>query len=534
MNYDLGTYQGPWTQKQIVHLLRRTTFGAKLADIDHFKKRGLTLSLIELLQKQPTPSPSVIMKNNPDIQTELPIGSIWVDNIPKEYNYYRFLFVHVWWIEQIINQNRNITEKMVLFLENLTPINWEVTPDARFVYNNNKLRRDYALGNYKEYLKKMTIDPAMLYYLNNIVNEKNSPDENYARELQELFTLGKGSDSKYTEDDVIAAAKVLTGWRVNWDSATGYFEPYYHHTGDKQFSPFFKDKLIMGKSGAEGASELDELINMIFEQNEVAKFICRKLYIFFVHYNISPEVEENIITPLATIFRNSNYNFKPVLQKLFSSKHFYDDELIGSMIKSPVDMILGTARTLNFIYGYTVVNKDYNVSGTEIEQKYWNFRSLWDHCSYMGQALTGPPNVAGWPAYRQSPQYYQAWINADTLSWRAYTMRASSRPPGGYYHYPNLSFNWPKLISGLSDPSNPNKVVQELVNLLLTADLTIEDKNKLKVNYLLRGSTNDGVWTALWLNYTANPSNTTNYNAIRDRIVNLLESILMSPEYQLM
>ena len=137
----------------------------------------------------------------------------------------------------------------------------------------------------------VTKNAGMLIYLNGDKNAKTAPDENYARELQELFTLGKGPGSKYTEADVKAAARVLTGWRVERFGVTSYFDATRHETGDKVFSSFYNDTTIKGKSSAAGANETDELVDMIFQQNEVAMYLCRKLYRYFVYYDIDTTTE---------------------------------------------------------------------------------------------------------------------------------------------------------------------------------------------------------------------------------------------------
>ena len=184
----------------------------------------------------------------------------------------------------------------------------------------------------------------MLRYLNGYVNTASAPDENYARELQELFTLGKGPAVQYTEADVRTAARVLTGWRINTTNYTSYFDATRHDTAAKVFSSFYGGKTITGKTGAAGATETDELIDMIFLKDEVSKFICRRLYRWFVYYKIDAAVELNIIEPLAKIFRDNNYEIKPVMRALLQSEHFYDVLNQGCLIKSPVDLIVGHLR----------------------------------------------------------------------------------------------------------------------------------------------------------------------------------------------
>jgi uncharacterized protein (DUF1800 family) len=232
-------------------------------------------------------------------------------------------------------QERSIHEKMILFWHNHFSTEADTVRDARYLYKHHSLLRKFALGNFKTFVREMSIDPAMLVYLNGNKNTKTAPDENYGRELQELFTMGKGSDSKYTEDDVKAAAKVLTGYVVDALKIDYSFTPSRHDTSDKTFSAYYNNTVIKGKSGTDGILELDELINMLFQKEELSKFICRKIYQFFVHYDLNETVEKNVITPLAEIFRKNNFEITPVLSTLFKSQFFYDAQLYGAVIKSP-------------------------------------------------------------------------------------------------------------------------------------------------------------------------------------------------------
>jgi uncharacterized protein (DUF1800 family) len=187
----------------------------------------------------------------------------------------------------------------------------------------------------------------MLYYLNGRLNTKRAPDENYARELQELFTLGKGSGSKYTEDDVKQTARVLTGFTINPTTSpfSTSFVSANHDTGDKTFSSFYGNTVIKGRTGINaGMDELKDLLDMIFNVEEVSKFICRRLYKYFVYYELDSTIETNVIEPLAKVFRDNGYEIKPVLKTLFESEHFYDVWNRGAMIKDPLSHTVGYLR----------------------------------------------------------------------------------------------------------------------------------------------------------------------------------------------
>src|SRR5450432_870823 len=236
---------------------------------------------------------------------------------------------------------------MVLFWHNHFVTETNTVDNALFCYQYNMLLRRHALGNFKEFVRAITVEPAMLRYLNGYANSKKAPDENYGRELQELFTLGKGPGSHYTEEDVKAAARVLTGFTVQYKTFTSSFDPNRHDETDKQFSTAYGNRLIRGIKGKEGTMELDELLDMIFSQEEVSRFICRKLYRFFVYHNIDETTERDLIEPLAALFRKENYEIGPVLEALFSSQHFFDPANFGCMIKSPIDFTIGLCREYN-------------------------------------------------------------------------------------------------------------------------------------------------------------------------------------------
>ena len=349
----LTPYAGTFGTAELVHLLKRTLFGVKKADLEAFKNQTLSQVVATLLTAAPTPAPPINTYNDSTAtDPNVPAGQTWV-NAPYgdgTINARRYVSFKAWWTGLMLNQNRSITEKMALFWHNHFATETVDITDARFVYKHHALLRSLSLGNFKTLVKEVTLDPAMLRYLNGYLNTKTAPDENYARELQELFTLGKGPGSQYTEDDVKAAARVLTGYRTDANTISAYFDPTRHDTGIKQFSSFYGNAVITGKTGAQGAGELDELLNMIFSKDEVSKYLCRKLYRFFVYYDIDEATEANVITPMANIFRQNNYEIKPVLEALFKSEHFFDVLNRGCVIKSPIDFLVGHCREFGVVF----------------------------------------------------------------------------------------------------------------------------------------------------------------------------------------
>ncbi|MBU6324581.1 MAG: DUF1800 family protein, partial [Bacteroidetes bacterium] len=410
LSTGLAEYTGSFGRAELQHLLRRALFGVKKTELDTLSSYTLS-QVVDLLITPPAaaPAPPVNNYNATYADPNVALGATWV-NAPYTdgtLNFHRTMSFKSWWISQMLDQQPNISEKMVLFWHNHFATEINTVQDARISYLSNALLRKHALGNFKTLTREVTKDAGMLIYLNGALNSKAAPDENYARELQELFTLGKGPDSKYTEDDVKAAARVLTGWRINraGNPPNVYFDVTRHDTTNKQFSSFFGNKVITGRStSTAGEDELTDLLDMIFGQTEVAKYVCRRLYKYFVYYELTPEVETNVITPLADIFRNNNYDIRPVLSALLKSEHFFDPLNRACYIKSPMDHLVGYSREWNLVYP--------GASNPEMQYSMWN--TLRGFGQILGQDLGDPPNVAGWPAYYQSPQFYELWINSDS------------------------------------------------------------------------------------------------------------------------
>ena len=276
----------------------------------------------------------------------VPKGQTWVNGTYGDgtTNFFRGNSLKAWWLSNLLNQTRSIEEKLVVFWSNHFVTELRAGGGATAAYRLVELFRKHAFSPLRTLMIEVTKNPQMCHYLNGYLNTRFSPDENYARELQELFGVGKGRDSKYTEDDVKEAARVLTGLSIDWNAQVYKFYDVLHDTGDKQFSAFYGNKVIKGKTGMAGDQELDELVDMIMGTDECAKFICRKLYKYFVNYDLTADVETNIITPLADIYRSNNYNLKPVLDKLLKSEHFYETNIISAYIKTPLDLMVGFCR----------------------------------------------------------------------------------------------------------------------------------------------------------------------------------------------
>ncbi len=529
-NGRLGAYAGTWTENEVIHLLKRTLFGATKADIDYFKTRTFQQSVDEILNPTaPLPDPPVkeyatpVNATTPD--TNISQGSSWAldPNTDGTVNSLRIASFKKWWMGVMINQERSIREKMTLFWHNHFSTETNVISNAQFVFKHHLLLRTYALGNFKALVRAVTIDPGMLVYLNGERNTKNAPDENYGRELQELFCCGKGPDSLYTEADVKAAAQVLTGWTNNADTISSSFDIKRHDTTNKQFSAFYNNTVIQGKNSATaGDEELDAFLDMIFSTQEVAKYVCRRLYRWFVYYDIDSTVEANIISPLADIMRNNNYEIQPVLNVLLKSEHFFDVLARGCQIKSPVDLTVNMCREFNVVFQ----------PAGDYASNYGLYNYLVNSVANMQQDIGDPPDVSGWKAYYQAPQFYEMWINSDTLPKR--NQFTDTMIQSGY------TFNGKRMIvdgaafaKTLSNPGDPNQLIDDILKIIFRIDISETSKTQVKTDILLGGQTTDYYWTDAWNTYISTPSNLSNTTIVTNRLRDLLKYFMDLAEYQL-
>ncbi len=522
---DLTPYAGPWDFEHAAHLLRRVTFGVKKAQVDQLLALGSAQAAVDFVLDVPAtqPDPPVNNYNNDDFtDPDVPSGQTWVNAYPdftSGNEGYRIESWRGWWLNLMIDGEANIREKMTLFWHNHFATQTSEVFIGRLVYNYNRRLREGGLGNFKTLTRTITLDQMMLVYLNGYLNDKSAPDENYARELQELFTIGKDTPTQYTEDDVVAAARVLTGWRINPLSLDVYLDINAHDAGIKQFSSFYNNTIIQGSIN--GDAELDALLTMIFEKEEVALFICRKLYRFFVYYVIDQTVEDTIIAPLAQLFRDTNYDIKPVMETLLKSEHFFDAYNKGCYIKNPLDEVVGVLRNFN-----------QNIQAPTLLEG-WYMPLYLNYYTGGLQMLPGdPPNVAGWAAYRQAPMYYRNWITADTIRNRNIYSDALTllyiQTPGGY----QLKVDPVAFAAQFDHPEDPVQLVNDCVRLLLPMDLSAFKKFLLK-SILLSGQANDYYWTNAWNAYLANPNDVMAYETVRTRLALLCKYLMSLPEYQL-
>jgi uncharacterized protein (DUF1800 family) len=508
-------------------------FGATKADVDFFA--GMTMNqAVDFLLNVPAPPPAPPVKTYTssatagDPDAAIPLGSTWVNinttdggiESQRRQNFKN------WWVGLMLNQERNIREKLVLFWHNHFATETQEISRAIWCYQDNTVIRKNVLGNFKNFVKDISLDTGMLRYLNGYLNTKTAPDENYARELLELFTVGKGIDNAsapFVEADVKAAAKVLTGWQVNGTTNASIFTLSRHDITNKQFSSFFNNTQVTGRNTATaGDLELNDLLTMIFNTNEVSLNICRKLYRFFVYYEIDAATEANVIAPLAQLFRSSNYELLPVMATLFKSEHFFDALNQGCVIKTPLDVIIGMCREFKVQFP---VATDYSSN---------NF--MWQYLQTSANAqqmdIGDPPNVAGWAVYYQRPQFHEIWINSDTLPKRNQftdTMGAAGYTRSGK----NIKIDHTLFAASMPDPANPNALIRDSIKFLLALPLTQASMDQLKKDILLSGQSTDAYWTTAWNTFVTTPGNASNTAIVKSRLASLYQYLMRLAEYQL-
>jgi len=358
--------------EECTHLLARTSFGVTQKDLSRcLKDQNYETSIENLLlfsnmkKSEETPyfakdliRPSRRLKD---------VNATERSALKKELVKQK-IDIRLWWFNKMLTTNTPFEEKMVLFWHNHFASKLEKVVQPSLMYRQNQLFRKYALGNFGELLHKVVEDPAMLIFLDNRSNKKTHPNENLGRELLELFTIGEGH---YTEKDIKEVSRTLTGYGIDY-KYDFEFKKQIHDDGEKNIF------------GNKGNYDAHQMIDIVLQQDATAEFIVKKLWKSF----IGERYEENEVKRLAKIFRKNNYELKPLLRALFISPSFTDPSIKGKMIKSPVDFVVGTLRSLN---------------NTDLDR-----RVAYLYIRKLGEDLFDPPNVKGWPGGN-------SWINAHTL-----------------------------------------------------------------------------------------------------------------------
>lgn len=505
-------------------------------------------------------------------------------------------FFKGWFLAQMMSNGVNpdislqysAREKIVFFMHTvLTAITTKID-NSRALYFQNQLFRFFALDktadvkiNFRELTKKVSVDNAMLRLLDGNLNVNGSPNENYARELLELYTIGRGLEGHvpettqpgdyyvYREQDVQAAARVLSGWdfdnnftNIDLDtelrgrgrvkgSATNASA---HDNTPKTFSDRFDNHVIQrptdqvlfpGTNATEATclDEISQLIDMIYGKRETALNICRRVYRHFVYHTITEQIDNTIISQLADTFTAGGFKLQPVLEELFTSQHFYDaaggvtDDNFGGIIRSPLDLMIGTYRM------FEIQLPDYKTAPAEL---YEQTGAMISQLSTMGMNFYEPYDVAGYDAYHQFPIFHRSWISTNYLTQRyAFirelqgTMMEPGAPKIDAYQY---AFN--KVNS--ATVADARQLIMHLVTYWfpqsdnLTFDTAADTNAGLtaeRLNYFLTAflkspqidTDPEPVWTDRWLH----PEKYQEPEVVIGQLKNLFNALMQSPEYQL-
>ena len=539
------------------HLLRRASFVYSKTIIDQFSALTPSQALDLLLVNE---APILPLPYDPT-PTSAPDG-YWIESTitPSSFNAQirkRSIIAGWWWFNAI--NSPTLKYKLCHFLSTRFTVEKILCGASTYFYDHIRLLQFYATnGNYKSLAKKMTLDNAMLIYLNNTSNTKSAPNENYAREFLELFTIGKGPQiaagnyTTYTEQDVVQAARILTGFKTKGDrtvidTTTGIpkgYNAFSSHdttitepdtTSKKVFSSAFGNTSIASATDANSMdTELNAFVEMVFNQQATAKNICRKMYIYFVKSTISAEVETDIISPLATDLYNNGYNILPVLRRLLTSQHFYDlddsnakDETIGGIIKSPLQQISELVTYLKA----TLPSPEANPL-----EFYINFWNNFVHNTFLtgsNMILFDPDNVAGHSAYHQSPDFDKSWISSSTLIAR-YRLGESlldgvNRIQGNANIKAKINIS-EVIKSGnlISNASDAFTLTSELCNALFAQVPDTDRVNYFMNSFLLQGLA-PFYWTDAWSLYLSNNDN----SVVEPRLKLLVTNISNAPEAQI-
>jgi uncharacterized protein (DUF1800 family) len=354
------------------HLLSRTGFSTAEAEI----AKLATLTRQEAVAKVVVPADERALLPLPAWLEEKPLTQKSLAEKTREaqenyrkVNNERTMELRDWWVGNMLQTETPLAEKMTLFWHNHFATSQQKVRIAHLVYAQNMLFRKQALGNFGTLLRELSRDPAMLIYLDSVNSKKEAPNENFAREVMELFSLGEGN---YTEKDIKEAARAFTGWSVDRESGKYMFRRGAHDFGKKT---------IFGKTGN---FDGDQVIDLILARPEAAQFITRKLWREFV----SPTPDESEVKRLALVLQNSGYDLAKLMAAMLSSDAFFAADNRGVLIKSPVEFVVGTVKTFNV--------------------KPPNVRPFVLQIALLGQNLFLPPNVKGWPGG-------EVWINSASL-----------------------------------------------------------------------------------------------------------------------
>lgn len=585
----------PLGTKRALHLLRRCSFGVTKQDVDTTFANLTPQQAITALFRQTLPQPPLPI--NPQTNQEWVTTGLYA---PEQMDGDLQEAFKRWFLGQMLASGVTpaqrlayaARERIVFFLHTHFTTIQEKVGNSRSLYYQNALYRLFALDdmpppvlpdpapplelNFKNLSVKVSVDNAMIALLDGNLNVRGGVNENYARELLELYSIGRGLEGSlpptsgegdyivFTETDVQAAAKVLSGWTTDADRETGFttldeetglpkgvvrgnaLNASGHDTSVKIFSNRFggatiqADPLLLNNGVATEESALDEirqLIDLIYAQPETPKNICRKLYRFFVYHEITPAIDATIITEMANTFVANGFKLQPVIENLLRSQHFYEaapgvgDDAFGGIIKSPLDLIIDTVRFMGVeVPDQAVSLADFNAfTGAVLAE-----------ANNQGMNFFQPFDVAGYEAYHQFPIYHRSWINVNYLTRRYDFIRTIFNPMSDSpLKVDAYEFVRNSIPDGIA--SNARSLVIELCRYFLpvtdnlTFDTTADDTAGIsaeRINYFLTTFLSDidpdpeAAWTERWTTGVG-------ISTATEQLQRLFNALLQSPEYQL-
>jgi len=554
------------------HLLRRSSFHFTKPHIDALAAMTATAAVNQLFDTAP-PTPYIPRPLDPN--TFGNYNGEWIDN---GYNkdggaeLKRRRYVTGWWFRNALH-DPTATHKLAFFIHTFYTVSYDAGGQFQEIsrhFYDHLLLLNYAAENnmdLKTLAKKMTLDCQMLFYLDGRLNKKvNDPsgckpsNENYSREFLELFTIGRGEQeapgvyTNYTEADVNAFAKILTGFKTKTSSRNdndidpdtnirrGYASPNHHCDDDKIFSNKLGNATITGRSDAAGMmQELEDFIDVVFNQAETARNYARKIYRYYVDTEIDANIESAVIQPLANHLTANNFNLVATIKYLLKSEHFYAmcaSAGGGNIVKSPIELL---SEAMSF-FNTDLPALSGSPTQTELTEHFYNFITKFLHTrlgANAGLRLFGPLNVAGYPAYYQEPLRDKNWYNITTKPYRYELGRGLIRGKvSSTTIYTNLDTvayaNYLQDTLGV-DVSNADDVVDAMTNYLLPQPLTAERRDIIKNIFLANLSPFN--WQCEWKLYrgidSCNQQADENPDRVRPHLDALVVAVLSSQEFQL-
>ena len=476
-----------WDMGAARHLLSRTMFGPKYPEIKEASENSLEIKLSSTLSTVSLPDPPGEWVNEPAPQWDALTG----EEIQELIGQYREWMwdLRYWWMKGMMQNPINIQEMITLFWHNYFATAQSKVFYPQAMYQQNSIFREYGLGNFKELLRQVTFGPAMMIWLDIHQSKDVEPNENFPRELLELFTMGVDN---YTQNDIVEAARAFTGYRTDGVETNYSFEEaagsgwWWDEWHD------FDSKTFLGQTGHWNG---DDIINIIMEQDATAVHICTRLYKWFVYQN----VDETVVNEMANILRNNDYNIATVLYFLFSTEHFYDENFRGADIQNPLTLMQGLIRKCG------------------MEEFDFSIVSFIHSQEFLGMLPLEPPDVSGWPGYR-------SWINSITLPVRK--VQASSvitgQSPWGNF---DVTTNVRALAQSMYDQNEEGYASEQIVRklgFLFFGNPLSENLEDRMLSVLL-----DGAEPYDWaINAPLN-------NPQWDRMRDLMVYIMRVPEFQL-